>query len=112
MTDNNTPRDEGADDDLVRALITTPIHTAAGDPYGLEWLFLRWAWEAGYHDWNKAVRALARALRGLERIGLVERRTIRRANDGAHHGFVLTDEGRAALSALSGDGIRKAGDAG
>ena len=66
-----------------------------------------WAWEAGHRNWNDAVRTLARTLRGLERIGLIERRTIRRPGAPTHHGFVLTDEGREAVSALSGDWIEE-----
>jgi hypothetical protein len=74
--------------------------------YDLEQLFLEWAWSAGFPSgWTQAVRSLARSARGLERAGLIERRTIRRVGHPTHHGFVLTDLGREALVALSGDWI-------
>ena len=57
-----------------------------------------------------AVCVLARALRGLEEAGLIERRTIRRADGPTHHGFVLTEDGEEALRALSGDWILSRGD--
>ena len=98
--------DPARDDDArVDAIIVTPRTATASDPYDLEWLFLSWAWDAGYRDWADGVRALARMLRGLERTGLVERRTIRRAGKPTHHGFVPTDSGRRALVALSGEWI-------
>jgi len=93
------------DDDLVEAVITTPRQAPTAERYDLGWLFTHWAWESGYRDWVRAVRVLARTLRGLERTGLIERRTIRRAGQPAHHGFVLTREGQEALVALSGDWI-------
>ena len=86
---------------LVQAAITTP-GDAGAVRYDLAWLFTCWAWEAGVRDWPTALRVLARALRGLERAGLIERRT-RRSSGGVHHGFVLTREGREAVFALSGD---------
>jgi hypothetical protein len=75
------------------------------DPYDLGWLFLCWSGHAGYGDWKDGVYALARALRAFERIGFIERRTIRRPGRPTHHGFVITDRGRDAVVALSGDWI-------
>jgi hypothetical protein len=95
------------DDEVVEAVITPPRQTPASDQYDLGWLFTCWAWESGYRDWNPAVRALARTLRGLERTGLIERRTIRRSDKPTHHGFALTDEGRQAVAVLSGHWIEE-----
>jgi hypothetical protein len=92
---------------LVEAIITTPGETGTA-PYDLAWLFTCWAWEAGFRDWQTALRVLARVLRGLERSGLVERRAVRRAGQLTHHGFVLTDAGREAVTALSGHWIEEA----
>jgi hypothetical protein len=64
-------------------------------------------WESGFRDWNHAVRALARTFRVLERTGPIERGTVRRSGAPTHHGFVLTDEGRQAMIALSGDWIKE-----
>lgn len=101
--------DDGEDYDRVEAIFiakrTARDHPR--DPYDLGWLFLCWSWEAGYRDWTKGVRALARALCALERIGFIERRTIKRAGRPTHHGFILTDEGREAIRALSGDWIAR-----
>ena len=69
----------------------------------LEWLFMAWSWEAGYDAWEDGLRAVARALQGLERIGLIERRTIRRPQFPTRHGFVLTEEGLHTLAVLTGD---------
>jgi hypothetical protein len=77
-----------------------------GDPYDLERLFLEWAWSTGIREWQAAVRVLARTLHGLEGAGLIERRTVRRAGRTTHHGLVLTDLGRVALDALSGEWIK------
>ena len=63
--------------------------------------FLCWAWEAAFPDWQDAVRALARALRGLERAGLVERHTDRVSGRGPIHGITLTADGRALLALLA-----------
>jgi hypothetical protein len=93
------------DDDLVEAVITTPRQAPTTEAYDLGWLFTCWAWESGYRDWDRAVRVLARTLRGLERTGLIERRTIRRVGQPTHHGFVLTRGGQEAIVALSGDWI-------
>jgi hypothetical protein len=92
-------------DDQVQVVLTTPCDRPTTDRYDLGWLFTCWAWEAGYRDWNTALRALARTLRSLERGGLIERRRIVRPGRRTHHGFVLTDDGREALAALSGDWI-------
>jgi hypothetical protein len=110
-TDGPDPGDDlsvADDDDVVAAVITTPRQAPAPDPYDLGWVFTCWAWESGYRDWDRAVRALARTLRGLARTGLIERRTIRRSGKSTHHGFVMTDEGRRAVDALSGDWIEEA----
>ena len=103
--------DDNIDDDQFVEVIFIggPRGTATGvptQPYDLSWLFLCWAWESGYRDWTQGVRALARALRGLERTGLIERRSIRSPGRPTHHGFILTEEGRAAVKALSGDWLR------
>ncbi len=68
----------------------------------LEWLFLSWSWEGRFDTWDDGVRALARALRGLERIGLIERRTRREPGRPTRHGFVLTEDGLLTLAALAG----------
>ncbi len=97
-------------DDRVEAVfIGRPRESSAHhprDPYDLGWLFLCWSWHAGYRDWKDGVHALARALRAFERIGFIERRTIRRQGYPTHHGFVITDHGREAAGALSGDWIK------
>jgi len=105
----SNPLDPDGDDDSVEALFISPAHTRSDrspDPYDLGWLFLCWSWEAGYRSWNDGLRALVRALRGLEKLGLIERRRIRRVGRHTHHGFVLTDEGRDAVAALSGEWIQ------
>ncbi len=63
--------------------------------------FLCWAWHTGFPDWPDAVRALARALRGLEGAGLVERHTDRVSGSGPVHGITLTADGRALLALLA-----------
>lgn len=107
--DNHHPdtSPDGGGDDVRLVLSPRARDRMTGDRYDLAWLFLCWAWEAGYRDWDDAVRVLARALRGLERVGLVERRTVRRAGQLTHHGFVLTDAGREAVTALSGHWIEE-----
>jgi hypothetical protein len=67
----------------------------------LSWLFLCWAWEAGYRDWLDGVRALARALRGLERIGFIEQRRTRTAGGNPQHTFVLTEDAHDALKIIA-----------
>jgi len=109
--DPDNIHDDGDNDDFVEAIFVSrptapPTANQSGERYDLGWLFLCWAWEAGYRDWDQGVRALARALRGLQRTGLIERRTIKRAGRANHHGFALTDEGREAVAALSGDWIK------
>jgi hypothetical protein len=96
-----------AADSVVPTVISTARQSPSSDRYDLGWLFTCWVWESGCRDWNHAVWALARTLRGLERIGVIERRTVRRAGAPTHHGFVLTDEGRQAVIALSGDWIEE-----
>lgn len=104
-----TPTDP-RNDDRVEAVIIGPPRRPTTDPYDLGQLFLAWAWgnTVIHHDWNAAVRTLARALRGLSEAGLIERRTIRRASGETHHGFVLTEDGHEALRALAGDWIEDA----
>jgi hypothetical protein len=97
-----------AADDVVQTVICTPRQSPTNDRYDLGWLFTCWVWESGFCDWNHALRALARTLRGLERISLIERRTVRRAGAPTHHGFVLTDDGHQAVIALSGAWIEEA----
>jgi hypothetical protein len=95
-------------DRVEAVIIGRPRSSTAHHPpdrYDLGWLFLCWSWEAGYRDWKDGVHALARGLRGLEGIGFIERRTIRRPGRPTHHGFVITDHGREAVVALSGDWI-------
>ena len=100
-----------SDEDLVEAVfVRRPTRPTTGDPrdpYDLGWLFLCWSWEAGHRNWNDGLRALVRALRGLEETGFIERRRIRRAGHDTHHGFVLTKDGHEALKALSGDWIKE-----
>jgi hypothetical protein len=108
----DSERDDHADDDhAVEAIFINRRvkreNGPPGDPYDLSWLFLCWAWEAGYRDWSQGLRVLARTLRGLERMGFIERRTIRCAGHATHHGFTVTDEGREAVTALSGDWIKR-----
>ena len=91
------------------AMFYGPRRQPTGDPYDLERLFLEWAWftqVAG--GWPGAVRLLARALRGLQGAGLIERSRVRRHGHATHHGFVLTDLGQEALQALSGDWVKDA----
>jgi hypothetical protein len=97
-----------SDEGRGRLAFAPPPQTPLPEPFNFEWLFLCWAWEAGYRGWDPAIRALARTLRGLERVGLIERHTIRRPDRQTHHGFVLTDSGRLALEALAGDWIEGA----
>jgi hypothetical protein len=96
-------------DDWVEAVFIERPHGSTAhhlrDPYDLGWLFLRLSWEARYRHRKDGLRALARALRAFERIGFIERRTIRRPGRPTHHGFIITDEGRDAVGALSGDWI-------
>lgn len=114
MTDYQDVPDDPLDADdvahanevFVEMTITTAGGRSASDRYDLSTLFLSWAWQAGYRDWDEGVKAVARTLRGLERVGFIERRTIRRAGQPTHHGFVLTEEGRQALVAVSGDEIK------
>lgn len=101
--------DDHIDDDSVEALFISRTHARSDrprDPCDLGWLFLAWSWEARYRNWSNGLRALVHALRGLEEIGLIERRRIRRVGRNNHHGFVLTDEGREAIAALSGEWIQ------
>jgi hypothetical protein len=111
----DSPNDQTAGaadpDQETRAVIAIPGHRVSGEEYDVGQLFLEWAWEARFpEEWEGAVRALARTLRGLEGAGLIERRTIRRSGAPTHHGFVLTELGRRALHALSGDWIKETGE--
>ncbi len=117
MTDSNSKNQpplrpsEDEQDGHVEALFVVRRAPASPaqepDSFDLGWLFLCWAWEARFHSWERGLRALARALRGLEENGLIERRRIRRSGRPTHHGFVLTDEGREAVFALSGEWIKE-----
>ena len=77
------------------------------DSLDLAMLFLWWSLATEFRNWKGAVRALARALQGLERLGFIDRRTVRRPGHRTHDGFVPTDGGLTALIALSGDSIRE-----
>jgi hypothetical protein len=72
----------------------------------LESIFMVWGWNAGYRSWYTAVRALARAVRGLEQSGLMERNTTRRLGDRPRRVWTLTDDGRHVAAALTGEGQR------
>jgi len=107
-TSTNRDEDTGtAEIDPVVAVLTTSRHLSTSDRYDLGWLFTCWVWESGFADWDRGVRVLARTLRGLERTGLIERRTIRRSGQPTNHGFVLTVEGRKAVEVLSGHWIEE-----
>ena len=103
MTRKNQPENPqfSPDEEETTAIIYTGKRRQQPD---LSWLFLCWAWEAGYRDWLDGVRALARALRGLERIGFIERRRTRTAGDDPLHIFVLTEDGHDALKIIAGLG--------
>jgi DNA-binding PadR family transcriptional regulator len=90
-------------DDLTVAIFRGPRKEPTGDRYDMEQLFSEWCWGTGIGSWKDGVRLLARALRGLEEAGLIERRTIRRGPGRTHHGFTLTPLGEEALKALRGD---------
>jgi hypothetical protein len=87
------------DEQVVALLVNRGLTRITAVSHGVERLFLCWPWTGG-------LRALARALRGLERTGQIERRR-RRLPGRVHHGFVLTDFGREAVIALSGDWIEE-----
>jgi hypothetical protein len=90
----------------TRAILITGSARGADERHDVEGLFLDWAWNVDFcRDWNGAVRLLARALRGLERAGLIERRTIRRQGHRPHHAIRLTPLGDEALVALRADWI-------
>lgn len=93
--------------DETVAILITGLTESCGERYELGALFVSWASHAGYVDWTDAVRSLARTLRGLTALGLIERRPIRRPGRATHHGFVLTAKGREAVGALSGDWIKE-----
>lgn len=67
----------------------------------LEQAVLCWTWCAGYDSRKDGLRALARALRGLEETGLITRHTVRREGEPPLHGLTLTDDGHACLAALA-----------
>jgi len=69
----------------------------------LESIFMVWGWHAGYRSWYAAVRAVARAVRGLEQSGLMERTTTRRLGDRPRRAWTLTDDGRQVAAALTGE---------
>ena len=65
----------------------------------LAWTCLSWTWGARYTRWEDGLRALARALRGLEEAGLITRHTARAAGELPLHGLTLTKDGHAVLEA-------------
>ena len=66
-------------------------------------LFLEWAWATRHRDWERAVRTLARTLKGLEDAGLVERLRVHGEGGETLHLVRLTGLGEFALALLSGD---------
>ncbi len=66
----------------------------------LSWTCLGWIWGAGYTQWEDGLRAMARALRGLEQAGLITRHTTRAADEPPLHRLMLTKDGHAVLEAL------------
>jgi hypothetical protein len=77
--DDALPAPESPDaGDPVEAVFNKRNPSRTDRHFYLKRLFFCWAWEAGYRDWTSGVRALARALRGLERNGLIARRPIGR----------------------------------
>jgi hypothetical protein len=98
---------DGLVDDLQRHEVVFEMAERFEHPEDrLEWLFMSWVWEAGYDTWEDGLRALAQALQGLERIGLIERRAIRLPGLPTRHGFALTEEGRQTLAVLAGGAPR------
>ena len=97
------PRPADADGERTVAVFLPRRRHPPSEEEQLANAFLRWAWEAGFDDWDDAVRALARTLRGLERTGFIERYTIRRPGHPPRHGVTLTDDGRSLLAALAGE---------
>src|SRR5688572_16413527 len=95
----NGATDGGDADETLVLFVGT--RKAVSERYALDGLFLEWAWNGGFAEWDLAVRTLARTLRGLQTSGLIERRTIRRVGCPTHHGFVVTALGQQALHALS-----------
>lgn len=99
---------ESCPPDDSHVVIIHPNTKRTNDRYAVDQLFTEWAWSARFKDdWDGALRALACTLRGLEGAGLIERRTVRRTGHPTHHGFRLTELGREALDALSGDWIKE-----
>jgi len=66
-------------------------------------LFLEWAWATRHRDWERAVRTLARTLKGLEGGGLIERERVHGEGGETLHLVRVTELGRFALALLSGD---------
>jgi hypothetical protein len=66
-------------------------------------LFLEWAWATRHRDWERAVRTLARTLKGCEGAGLIERQRLRGEGGETLHLVRLTPLGKVALALLSGD---------
>ena len=89
------------DDSETLAILCSRSREQSSAGYDLERLFVEWAWFAGFRDWDKAVRALAHVLRGLEGAGLIERRAIRRVGRRPLHGLRLTPLGTKAVECLS-----------
>ena len=75
----------------------TPLPRSTSDWRGLA---SAGQWGARYARWEDGLRALARALRGLEQAGLITRHTTRRAGHPPLHGVTLTKNGHAVLEAL------------
>jgi hypothetical protein len=95
--------DPAADDWTVAVFGDGGQPQARRDLYDrLEWVFLVWAWYAGYRTWIGGVRALARALRGLEEARLLVRQTTRRPGTHPRRTWTLTEDGRDVAAALSG----------
>ena len=66
-------------------------------------LFLEWAWATRHRDWERAMRTLARTLKGLEGAGLIERQRVHGEGGETLHLVRLTALGEFAVALLSGD---------
>ena len=78
-----------------------PYPKMLGDRLGQ--LFLAWAWNTQHRDWTRALRTLARSLKGLEGEGLIERQRTRGMDGRVLHLVRVTPLGRSALTLLGGD---------
>jgi len=95
---------------------TVAVFSGSGQPQPprdlhdrLERVFLTWAWHGGYRTWFGGVRAVARALRGLEEAGLLVRQTARRPGTRPRRTWTLTEDGQAVAKALSRHGGKTEG---